>query len=418
MNRSLIRLVVILSAVIMGAPYSPAQRQNANDSAPRRGADNGNSQNRPGANATGLIDRWLRGDQDADGRLAKDEVTGLQKRFFDRNDRNGDGFLDRKELSQVVAQLAKNRAQANSNTRNQNTNRQPGQSIDQLRNKIPDGVTLVPDIAYREGHPRWKLDLLMPSDRGQEPRPAIVFVHGGGWRNGDKRAASFFDPAIEFASKGYVCISVNYRFLSDVQMMDTVADVKCAVRWLRAHADKYNVDVDRLGAYGNSAGAHLVSMLGLCPGSAGMEGDGPWQEHSSLVQAVCASATPTSFLMPMNNRMASTGGKPGQDSRVNSPYALPEELRKKVSPIHYASADAPPFLLIHDESDSTVLVDQAKAFAKALKESGAKDITLKLYDNRSGHGAMQKNIAETGPLREAFFARTLGNPTSSQPQSP
>ena len=347
------------------------------------------------------VDNWLRSDQNNDGKLAKDETSGLQRRFFDRNDANKDGFLDRSELEALSDRLAKNRA-----SRGSSAGRPDTLTTDELRKRIPDGVTLVPDISYREGHPRWKLDLLMPSDRGTKPRPAIVFVHGGGWRNGDKRKSAFIDPAIAFASKGYVCISVNYRFLSDVQMMDTIADVKCAVRWLRAHADKYNVDPDRLGAYGNSAGAHLVSMLGVCPPSAKMEGDGPWQEHSSMVQAVCASATPTSFMIPMNNR-AGNQNQRGSRATTNAPSELSEELRKKISPAHYVSSDAPPFLLIHDESDQTVLVNHAKTFVKALELAGAKDVTFKLYDNKSGHGAMQRNIAETGPLREAFFGRTL-----------
>lgn len=364
------------------------------------------------------IDNWLRNDANKDGKLSKDETDGLQKRFFDRNDRNQDGFLDQAELKALAKRLATNQA----NRTNQNRNTKGTVTTDQLRRKVPDGVTLVPDIAYREGHPRWKLDLLMPTERGAKPRPAIVFVHGGGWRNGDKRKGNFIDPAIDFASKGYVCISVNYRFVPEVPITDIVGDVKCAVRWLRAHADKYNVDPERFGAYGNSAGAHLVSILGICTAEAGMEGDGPWQEHSSMVQAVCASATPTSFLIPMNNRIRGqspnqkteakanpSSDRPGanRDTRPSSTNSMDDSTRKKISPSQYVTADAPPFLLIHDESDKTVSVEQSKTFVAALKKAGAKDVTFKLYDNQSGHGVMQKNIAETGPLRAAFFDRTL-----------
>lgn len=426
-------LLLFLFAATMLASTRTAQAQ---EKADRPAAS-------PDAKQQQQVENWLERDSNKDGRLAKDETDGLQKRFFDRNDANKDGLLDKAELKALAQRLATNQANR-TNQANQNRNRNSSVTTDQLRRKVPEGVTLVPDIEYRQGHQRWKLDLLMPTERGTKPRPAIVFVHGGGWRNGDKRKANFIDPAIEFASKGYVCISVNYRFAPEVPIDDIVGDVKCAVRWLRAHADKYNVDPDRFGAYGNSAGAHLVSMLGICTAEAGMEGDGPWQEHSSMVQAVCASATPTSFLIPMNDRVRGqsqnqkteaksnpTSDKPGSnqtseestsrnasgDARAKSRYSMDEETCKKISPAYYVTADVPPFLLIHDESDKTVSIQQAKTFVAALKKAGAKDVTFKLYSNNSGHGVMQKNIAETGPLREAFFDRTLRGSGKQPPSS-
>ncbi len=268
---------------------------------------------------------------------------------------------------------------------------------------IPPGVSVIADIAYREGASEaWRLDLAMPKEPADEPRPAIVFVHGGGWRSGDKRAKNFLGPALEFAGKGYVCITVNYRLLGEAPMPACIEDVKCAVRWLRAHAKKYNVDPDRIGAYGNSAGAHLVAMLGLCPASAGLEGDGPWQEYSSMVQAVVASATPTSFLIPMNDRQIQKDGKASSGLQN-----IPEEVKKKLSPITYVSASAPPFLLVHEESDRLVNVRQADEFVRALREAGAKDVTYMRYTDGSGHGVFAARIKETGPAREAFLERTL-----------
>ncbi len=283
-----------------------------------------------------------------------------------------------------------------------------GGGNDPIRN-VPPGVRLIPDIAYREGQSKaWRLDLAMPKEPPDEPLPAIVFVHGGGWRSGDKRAANFLGPAQEFAAKGYVCITVNYRLIQEAPMPACIEDVKCAVRWLRAHAKEYGVDPDRIGAYGNSAGAHLVAMLGLCPPSAGLEGDGPWREYSSMVQAVVASATPASFLIPMNNRQ---NRQPDDSDAVKAAGGgllnLSEETRKKLSPITYASADAPPFLLVHEESDRLVAVRQADEFVKALREAGAKDVTYMRYTDGSGHGVFAANIKETGPAREAFFERTL-----------
>lgn len=294
---------------------------------------------------------------------------------------------------------------------------------------IPEGVTVVADIAYRDGPSKaWRLDLAMPAEPSDKPRPAIVFVHGGGWRSGDKRSDNFLRPTLEFAAKGYVCMTVNYRLLNETSIAGCVEDVKCAIRWLRAHAKEYGVDPKRIGAYGNSAGAHLVAMLGLCPPSAGLEGDGPWQEHSSMVQAVVASATPTSFMVPMNERMRkqTTDSSNNQQQRssprsadggsARSPFGgMSEEMRKKISPMTYVNADAPPFLLVHEESDRTVGVYHADNFVKALREAGAEDVTYMRYTDGAGHGVFGAKIKETGPAREAFFARTLGSP--AQPQA-
>ncbi|MCH8859223.1 MAG: alpha/beta hydrolase, partial [Proteobacteria bacterium] len=150
----------------------------------------------------------------------------------------------------------------------------PKMSTEELLNLAPNGVTVVPDIAYREGNEAWKLDLAMPTERGAAPRPAIIYIHGGGWTKGDKRGAGI-GTVLGYAAKGFVSVSVNYRLDQDKKAC--VEDVKCATRWLRAHAEEYNIDPDRIGAAGNSAGAHLALMLAVCPASAGLEGDGPFQ---------------------------------------------------------------------------------------------------------------------------------------------
>jgi acetyl esterase/lipase len=260
----------------------------------------------------------------------------------------------------------------------------------------------------------------MPEEMGDEPRPGIVFVHGGGWRSGDKRRTNFLGPAIEFAAKGYVCISTNYRLLSHAPFPACVEDVKCAVRWLRAHAEDYNLDPNHIGAYGNSAGAHLVAMLGLCPPSAGLEGDGPWQEHSSMVQAVVCSATPSSFLVPMNDRARRQPPSNGQRGRSRGRMSgnLSDEMRKKISPITYVSADAPPFMIVHDTSDRTVAVRHGDDLHKALTDAGARVVTYLRYDDGYGHGVWGGNAAALVPAREIFFAGHLkksGRRASSRP---
>lgn len=280
---------------------------------------------------------------------------------------------------------------------------------EQIQARLPEGVTFVPNIAYREGNDAWKLDLAMPNERGDSPRAAIVFIHGGGWRNGDKRAPGFLNPTLGYAAKGYVCVTINYRLATVVgpgQIYRCIEDVKNAVRWLRANASKYNIDPNRIGATGNSAGAHLSVMLGLCPQDAGLEGDGPYQDYSSAVQAVAASATPTSFLIPMSERARERFEQASQQADEEQ-----LTMARKISPITYVNADAPPMLLFHEESDNTVGVYQSDTFIEALRSAGAEDVNYLLLGDGSGHGVFGRNISITEPIREAFFARTLAKPS-------
>ncbi len=279
----------------------------------------------------------------------------------------------------AIAQDAEQSANSNSN--------KPTMSTEDLLKRTPDGVTVLPDIAYREGNNAWKLDIAMSKERSDAPRPAIVYIHGGGWKKGDKRGKGI-GAVLDYAAKGYVCISVNYRL--DVGIKACVEDVKCAVRWLRAHAEKYNVDPDRIGAAGNSSGGHLALMLAVCPASAGLEGDGPYQEHSSMVQSAHCSSTP---IMPGFRGLR---GKPA-DPDV-----------QKIQPMTYVSGDVPPLYFIHGTEDTKAPVRFLDDFVKALREAGAKDITYKRYADGTGHGAYVKHIKEARPAREAFLARTLG----------
>jgi acetyl esterase/lipase len=296
-----------------------------------------------------------------------------------------------------------------SSSHTQDRPQRPQQAIPgdaQVESRLPDGVTFVPNLAYRDGHERWKLDLVMPAEKGHSPRPAIVFVHGGGWRSGDKRKSNFLGPALEYAAKGYVCITINYRLSQHAPFPACVEDVKNAVRWLRAHAEEYNVDPDRIGAHGNSAGAHLVSMLGLAKEDAGLEGDGPYQDQSSLVQAVCPAATPADFL-DWKNGQPIGNGQPGSIGLLAGPEDSFEARARRASPITHVSKDAPPFLLVHGDADKTVPVAQSDRLEKALKDAGAKDITYLRFKG-AGHGVFQQHQKETRPAMEKFFARTLG----------
>ena len=156
-----------------------------------------------------------------------------------------------------------------------------GQEFRRRRFAVPENVSLETDIAYRDGNDKWKLDLAKPNDASATLRPGLVIIHGGGWRGGDKGGGVWRALPLQYASNGYVCVSINYRLTDEGTVLDCIADCKCAVRWLRANAAKYHVDPDRIGAFGNSAGAHLVAILGLSPDEVSLEGDALHQALTS-----------------------------------------------------------------------------------------------------------------------------------------
>ena len=140
--------------------------------------------------------------------------------------------------------------------------------------QVPEGVTFIPDIAYREGHEAWKLDLRCPQSAGSLSVQPLFLSMAVGGEMGDKRRGGFLRPTIGYAAKGYVCVTVNYRMLDEAPITACVEDVKNAVRWLRAHAEEYNIDPERMARVEIPLARHLAVMLGVCPPSAGLEGDG------------------------------------------------------------------------------------------------------------------------------------------------
>jgi acetyl esterase/lipase len=147
------------------------------------------------------------------------------------------------------------------------------------------------DITYTKTDDRaLKLDLARPAE-GDGPFPVVLVIHGGGWRAGDKKDSR---PALmEFARRGYVAVSPQYRFAPKDAFPAQVHDVKAAVRWIKGQAKEYKVDPGRVGAMGFSAGGHLALMLGTTSASDGLEGETVGSSPDSSVQVVVNFAGPT-----------------------------------------------------------------------------------------------------------------------------
>ena len=230
------------------------------------------------------------------------------------------------------------------------------------------------NVAQRE----LKLDLAMPA-MGAGPFPAVIFVHGEGWRAGNRQQMNHFIEGV--ASLGYIGATIEYRLVPAARFPAQVEDMKAAVRWLRANADRYRIRADRIGVVGFSAGGYLASMLGVTGPSDGLEGDGGNAQVSSAVQAVVSFFGPTDF---------STRDWPSAlETEVIVPFlggsfADRPDVYARASPINYASGRAPPFLFFHGTNDELVPVDQSRRLAGKLKHHGVPSRLVELQGEAHG----------------------------------
>ncbi len=218
------------------------------------------------------------------------------------------------------------------------------------------------DVVYgKGGEEELKLDIATP--RGLDhPVPAIVFIHGGGWRAGKRQDLAGLTK--QAAAHGFVAATISYRFAPKYLFPAQVEDAKCAVRYLRSVAKERHIDPDKIGAVGMSAGAHLAMMLGTMGSSDGLEGDGGNADRPSKVQAV------VSFVGPCNL----VGEFPEISTQILQGFigARPSEkpeVCKQASPITYVSHDDAPMLLFYGTRDPLIPTDQAYQMTKALTDA-------------------------------------------------
>ncbi len=244
------------------------------------------------------------------------------------------------------------------------------------------------------------MDIYIPKQPIALPVPAVVWVHGGGWRNGSKEGGR----GQWLADHGFIGVSIDYRLSGEAIFPAAVEDCKCAVRFLRANAGDYGIDPEQIGAWGSSAGGHLVLMLGLADEKAGLEGNGGWAGISSKIQAVCSYFGPTDL----------TTIREGGDSIAPRLFigGTLEELPQayaRASPVTYISRDDPPLLLVHGSNDKTVPFAQSQKMYDLAKQAGLDIALIKVYG--AGHGFSGASISpSTAEIEQAvldFFIQKL-----------
>jgi acetyl esterase/lipase len=259
-------------------------------------------------------------------------------------------------------------------------------------------VSFVADQVYSRagGKPRFA-DLYLPKT-AQQKDPVVLWLHGGGWRFGDRRMAP--DLSRFFAERGLAMVSIDYRLSDEAAFPAPIEDVKTAIRWIRSIADTFGLDGDHVGLWGSSAGGHLAACAALSQAEQ-FQGS----EHlglSSAVQAVVDGYGPVDFSLIDKDREQFTSAAVDVEGIVVPdllPAGHPESFEsrflgvpvdgspeqvKLANPITYVQRGAPPFLILHGLSDRLIPWPQSRLLFEAL-QAAENEVTLLTFQ-RLGHG--------------------------------
>lgn len=341
-------------------------------------------------------------DKDKDGKLSRDELPHRSARVFDRIDTDKDGLIS----------LEEELAFANRRSRPAARQRPSGGL---QKTQLPAGTKVERDIVYtRVGERKLLLDLYVPPKQSA-PLPVILWVHGGGWRGGSKGSGG---RALPMLQRGYAVVDVGYRLSGEAIFPAQVEDCKAAVRWVRANADKYGLDPKRIGAWGSSAGGHLVAFLGTSGDVREFDTEAN-RQYSSRVQAVCDWFGPTDFLqmdehMIEGSRLVHNAPKSPESLLVGGP--ITEEpyrsMVKKANPITYVTKDDPPFLIMHGDKDMLVPLHQSELLYHALAKAGVEASLHVVKGAGHGLGGGEESPERLQEIVASFFDRHLKQPAS------
>ena len=269
-----------------------------------------------------------------------------------------------------------------------------------IARSAPPELEVHDDLQYGVGgDQKLLLDLARPA-KLDKPTPCIVFIHGGGWAGGNRKA--HYNHMRQTAEAGFVAATISYRLVRDDKNRwpAQIEDCKCAIRWLRANAEQFSIDPGRIGASGYSAGAHLSMLLGTMEKADGFEGNDGTPDPSSKVQAVVAYFGPTNLTVeyPATSRNIVA-------NFIGGPLAERRGDYERASPVRYVSPGDATMLLFHGTKDELVPYEQAFAMATALTKAGVPGRVEILLGH--GHGWGGETAEHTQRATMDFFRSTL-----------
>ncbi|MFP4105073.1 MAG: alpha/beta hydrolase fold domain-containing protein [Phycisphaerae bacterium] len=232
------------------------------------------------------------------------------------------------------------------------------------------------------------------------PLPAILWICGGGWIGMNRAGAEKL--ACWMLDRGYVIVSADYRLSDEAIHPAQIADVQAAIRWMRAHAEEFEIDPERIGIWGDSAGGHLAALAATAGDDRTFEPDGPYPEQSQALQAACPIYPPVDLtdwpegIESIREVTGLLGGTPADRPDVAT----------DASPVTYISSRTPPHLLIHGDQDKIVPIEQSERMLRALQEAGVEAELIRL----PGVGHCSEAVYTEPDVRAAiirFFDRHL-----------
>ncbi|MGX2949908.1 alpha/beta hydrolase fold domain-containing protein [Ursidibacter sp. B-7004-1] len=274
-------------------------------------------------------------------------------------------------------------------------------SLREVMSKLPPinthGVTQIwRDVPYAHQSDAQKLDIYLPNN-GKAPYPVVIAIHGGGFVIGDKYTGEV-NPQMSSLTRGYAVVSINYRLAQEAPFPAAVNDVKAAVRFIKANAEKYQLDPTKIIAWGDSAGANLASMLGTTADHPQLEDLSQGNaEHNSRVNAVVNYFGPTDF-GAMDAQFKQSGkfsvqehnaADSGESLYMGIQITKIPNLVQFANPQSYISKNTVPFFIMNGSEDPIVPTEQGENFAKALEKVIGKQNVTYIKLQGAGHGTAE-----------------------------
>lgn len=242
-------------------------------------------------------------------------------------------------------------------------------------------------LSYSTADSSLTLDLFLPKDTSKRV-PCVVVIQGGGFR---AQTGQKFRPfAVYLAEHGFAAALIAYRGAPNHRYLDTVADTKAAVRFIRSVSDQYEIDADRMGAMGRSAGGTLAGLLAVTGDMDEFEGNGGHPEYSSRIQAAVAFAGVFDFVARFTDEKH-IALQPGVETKVlqngawvGPPFSATDPDWLSASAINHVDAQDPPMLFLQCKDDSTVPWRQSQEMYERMNGAGI-DVSIRYYET-GGHG--------------------------------
>lgn len=269
---------------------------------------------------------------------------------------------------------------------------------------MPDSITVTKGMIYQtRGVTELKIDAYVSKKAASRKRPAILFLHGGAWRDGRRDMPN--PVTWQFAEQGYAAFQCDYRLSQEAVFPAQLYDVRAALRWIKSNADSWNIDPDKIGIWGMSAGGHLALLTAYSSGEYEEKNVDPVR-----VNAVGAIFPTTDILQVYRYRLAQKDVRSDLVGIASPEYQLlggdPEKLRdmaKIASPTFFVSKDDPPTWLVHGYNDDVVPIEQSRNLLSLLTQYKVRSqlVVLSSLRHEAKYDAFQSGIV-------AFFQRELG----------